>query len=118
MSNEEEEDYFEALEEAVPDIWTINKDPEFLNWLQGIDPLNNRPRQDLINEAQDRLDANRVAQFFKAWQRGGAGKPKEEAITPAQLNKATQDRVHGRITEEAYTKICDNFQKQQTRRGP
>ena len=120
MSNEEndlepEEGYFETLEEAVPDIWTINKDPGFLNWLQEIDPLNSRPRQDLLNEAQDRLDANRVAQFFKAWQRRGSGGTHHDATesryTLDDLRKATQDRVHGRITEEEYKKISDDVQK-------
>ena len=109
-----EEEFFVELEDLVPDWETINKDPGFLNWLQGIDPLNDRPRQDLINEAQNRLDANRVAKFFKAWQRGGSGgthHATEGRYTLADLKKATQDRVHGRITEEEYKKICDDVQK-------
>ena len=131
--------YYDALEEAVPDIWTINKDPKWLEWLGQEDPLTGKTRQQLLEEAQNNLNSNRVAMFFKSFS-GGDGKPKpdsddipkeednvvhdeglagddtpkpkETKITPAQLTKATQDRVHGRITEEAYKKICDDFQKQ------
>jgi len=109
-----EEEYFAELDDLVPDWETINKDPGFLKWLQGIDPLNNRPRQDLLNEAQDRLDANRVAEFIKTWQREGDGDTHhamESKYTINDLKKATQDRVHGKITEEEYKKICDDVQK-------
>jgi len=98
----------------VPDWETINKNPGFLKWLQGIDPLNNRPRQDLLNEAQDRSDANRVAEFIKTWQREGnrgTHYAMESKYTIDDLKKATQDRIHGRITEEEYKKICDDVQK-------
>jgi len=111
---EAEEEYFNALEEAVPDIWTINKDPKWLEWLGQEDPLTGKTRQQLIEEAQNNLDANRVANFFKTFS-GGNGKPKEDLITPAQLQKATQDRIKGKISEEEYTKICDDFQKRLTR---
>jgi hypothetical protein len=131
--------YYDTLEEAVPDIWTINKDPKWLEWLGQEDPLTGKTRQELLEEAQGNLDANRVARFFKTFS-GGNGKdalstddiPKEEdnvvhdeglagdetgqpekvVITPAQFTKATQDRIHGRITEEAYKKLSDDFQKQ------
>ena len=131
--------YYDTLEEAVPDIWTINKDPKWLEWLGQEDPLTGKTRQDLLEEAQNSLDANRVARFFKTFS-GGNGKdtphaddiPKEEdnvshdaglagdesgqpekvVITPAQFAKATQDKIHGRMTEEAYKKLSDDFQKQ------
>jgi hypothetical protein len=108
-----EEEFFAELDDLVPGWESINKNPGFLNWLQGIDPLNNRSRQQLLEEAQDRLDAKRVAVFLKTWQRegdGGTHHATESRYTLDDLKKATQDRVHGRITEEAYKKICDDFQ--------
>jgi hypothetical protein len=109
-----EEEFFAELDDLVPDWETINKNPGFLKWLQGIDPLNDRPRQDLLNEAQNNLDANRVAKFLKTWQRegdGGTHHATKGRYTLDDLRKATQDRVHGRITEEAYKKISDDVQK-------
>jgi len=109
-----EEEFFAELEDLVPNWESINKDPGFLNWLQGMDPLNDRSRQDLLNEAQDRLDANRVVEFIKTWQRegdGGAHHATKGRYTLDDLRKATQDRVHGRITDEEYKKISDSVQK-------
>jgi hypothetical protein len=43
----------------------VNADPRWLQWLAGIDNLNGRTRQDLLNAATAAGDASRIIRFFR-----------------------------------------------------
>lgn len=64
--------FLTRLTELVPDWVQVNGDETFLSWLAEIDPLTGAERQTLLSDAQDRLDAVRVAQFFKTFKAQGA----------------------------------------------
>lgn len=58
---------FDALDRRVDDWRVINESQEFLDWLSLHDPYAGRPRQDLLNEAFRRHDAERVIAFFEGY---------------------------------------------------
>jgi hypothetical protein len=144
------ERYYDRLDDLVPDLFgddgspKINADPNWLQWLSKVDTLSGRRRQDLLDDAQNKLDAERVAAIVNLWKgesgrqpqtvpsetssqetpkledqveapRGPAGfdtgAPQMPVVSAAELRKAAADRIHGRITEEQFQKISDDFQR-------
>jgi hypothetical protein len=63
----------QQVERMVPDLWEVDKDPEWRSWLAGVDTLSGRMRQQLLNDAIASTDANRVAEFFRKFQREAGG---------------------------------------------
>lgn len=63
----QEEIFYQKLKQVVPEWEKINADPDFQQWLSGIDPQTGIQRQIYISDAHQRLDVNRVAYFFHAW---------------------------------------------------
>lgn len=59
--------FFDRLGQLVPDWVTLNGDDGFLKWLDEYDELTGRTRQELLSEAEQARDADRVARFFKTW---------------------------------------------------
>lgn len=59
--------FFDQLGTLVPDWVVINGDDQFLKWLDEYDEFTGRTRQDLLSEAEQARDANRVARFFTSW---------------------------------------------------
>lgn len=59
--------FYSALAAKHADWQSVNAEPEFLKWLDEVDPLYGRPRQTILDEAQNALDAERVAAFFTRW---------------------------------------------------
>lgn len=61
----------EARFNADPELgdkWrALNSDPEFMAWLRHVDPFAGEPRQDLLNRAVDKGDAERCMNFFKVY---------------------------------------------------
>jgi hypothetical protein len=64
----------QRVEAAVPDWRQVNEDPRWLSWLQGYDGLSGYKRQDMLNDATAKGDAERVIRFFRGF-RGEAGQP-------------------------------------------
>ena len=64
-----EVDFFGQLSDKVPDWVTINEDDGFLRWLSEPDELTGVERQQLLNDAEQKRDANRVINFFNAWKK-------------------------------------------------
>lgn len=60
-----------AAFDADPQLGTrwrsLNTDPEFVGWLQHVDPFSGRKRQDLLTEAHGRGDVNRLMSFFRTF---------------------------------------------------
>ena len=114
--------FFTNLDKAIPDWETINRDPAFLNWLGQVDPLTGIRRQELLDQAYAAFDAPRVANFFLTFT-GNGGRPtnneviqsekeKEHEVTREQFNKAAKDTQTGRMTQEEFQKIADQYQTQ------
>ncbi len=70
-----EEKFFDRVTALVPDWETVNTSPEFVSWLQGKAPYSKNTKQELLNEAADALDAERVAQFFTDYKASRAPAP-------------------------------------------
>ncbi len=57
-------DFFDYLDKKVPDWEQINVRPEWLAWLNEVEPLVGQTRRVLLKSAYDALDAKRAAGFF------------------------------------------------------
>lgn len=64
-----EVNFYDRLAMQVPEWQTINDDPEFHTWLGEVDELTGAQRQDILSQAEEKRDADRVARFFKAFRK-------------------------------------------------
>ena len=62
-----EQQFWSDLSTAVPNFRQVNDNPDFQSWLLSHDPMTGITRQTFLDDAQKALDANRVANFFRAW---------------------------------------------------
>lgn len=76
---------FSLLDSNVQDWRTINRDPEFLEWLAEEDPFAGAQRAVMLREAFDKKDGHRVLTFFQAFlnQRRVVTQPPKQAQTPS-----------------------------------
>lgn len=61
------DNFWAAVEAAVPDWKAINANDDFVTWLLETDPASGTARQDLLDDAQSKADSGRVIHLFKAW---------------------------------------------------
>jgi len=80
--------FYTKLTELVEDWQTINKSPEFLDWLAKKDPFVGLTRHTLLEDAHSTLDLDRVAHFFTAFKKDGG---KSEVETPAGEGKTEEE---------------------------
>lgn len=59
--------FFAELNRDAPQWEQLNTDQGFLNYLSGLDPYTGRPRQELFDDAYEKLDAWRIANFFNSF---------------------------------------------------
>ena len=59
--------FWNTLNQEVPNWSDINGDQDFQSWLLEIDPLTGISRQTYLEDAQKKLDAGRVVNFFNTW---------------------------------------------------
>jgi hypothetical protein len=59
--------FWDAVEAAVPNWREINVNDDFATWLFMPDPMTGNIRQDLLDDAQSKGDANRVIHIFRTW---------------------------------------------------
>lgn len=84
-----EVDFFKSLAEAVPDWELVNKDPNFLKWLDEVDELTGEPRQELLSRAEKSRDAARTAKFFTVFKKtsstwaANSNRSLESQVTPS-----------------------------------
>lgn len=99
------ETFLTRLTELVPDWLQVNGDDTFLSWLAEIDPLTGQERQALLLEAQEKLDAPRVAQFFKTFKTLGQTRAETANAGMAQQTvPATQSRAASPTGKVVYTR--------------
>jgi len=84
-----EQMFWSELTAEVPDWREINAEQGFHSWLLEVDPLSGVTRQTYLDNAQNQLDARRVAGFFKTWQslNGGSVAQSPRSVTSSQLEK-------------------------------
>ena len=78
--------FYNRLEQLVPNYRETNQEAGFLEWLGAIDPVYGEPRQAALDTAAQKLDAERVAQIFKAYE-SQSGK----SVTQAQKAQVRQE---------------------------
>jgi hypothetical protein len=61
--------FFDKLRQLVPDMEAINADERWLVWLGELDAAFGLPRQAALDDAQEKLDAPRVAGMFAAFRK-------------------------------------------------
>jgi hypothetical protein len=59
--------FYAQLDQVIPGWEYANTDPSYIQWLQHPDPFAGIARQQLLTNAFEALDAQRVARFFLAW---------------------------------------------------
>ncbi len=79
------EQFWAALDAAVPDWKDINTNPSWIQWLEVFDPIAGKSRQDALNEAQQANDARRVVAMFNLW------KAQNQAPAQAQASQARKE---------------------------
>lgn len=71
------------LDQHAPGWSEQNENPEFIDWLAQADPYTGRTRQELLNQAAERLDGSRVVALFKGFQNENAIVTPPPPVTPA-----------------------------------
>jgi hypothetical protein len=128
--------YTQALDSTIKGDWrAINKDPKFISWLNVVDPISGVPRMNHLQAAAQELRGDQVSSIFNQYIEvagitptkpisfvddipvgGGGGEPIVEGnavrLTAADIQKAQQDHIQGRITEAEYDKIYSDYQKE------
>lgn len=61
--------FYKTLTERVPDWGELNENSAFIAWLNEYDEFAGRTRQALLHDAEQALDATRVAKFFETWKK-------------------------------------------------
>lgn len=103
--------FYDYLNKVLPDWEKQNADPEFLEWLKGLDPVAGQTRQELLLGASARKDAIHVASIFTAYRsatqaasnvfQGGA--PETDGVTLESLAAPTSSGVGGSNSVEKVT---------------
>lgn len=85
------EKMLQTLDERLPNWREVNKDPEFLDWLDLPDPYSGAIRQELLKAAYEQNHTPRVLNFFNGFL------AQEAALSPARqeppADPATSDRL-------------------------
>ena len=77
--------FFDALKREAPQWESLNTDEGFLAHLSGLDPYTGRQRQELFDDAYEKLDAWRIANFFNSYQESRQVNP--EPPIPSRANQ-------------------------------
>lgn len=97
VAETKEDKFFRQLGESAANWETLNTDAGFLGWLAGVDPMTGHTRQDMFNDAYNKLSVNRVAAFFNAY---GGGNQSSVSRT-AQQQKSLESQVVPRQSNAA-----------------
>ena len=90
-----------ALDTAVPNWRQVNSDPRWIGWLNFPEPLSGCRRQDLLNDAVARGDADRVARIFRGFIAEAGGQPapssRPASVLPASYPApSSRGRIYSR----------------------
>jgi len=87
-----EEAFWSNLAQQVPEWQTINNSPDFQAWLLETDMMLGSTRQVQLEDAQSKLDVNRVAAFFRAFAPSGDA-PTPQTAQPTRSASELEKQV-------------------------
>lgn len=100
--------FYDQLASLVPDYESINVDPGFLNWLGESDPVYGVSRQAALDAGANALDAQRVANVFRAYAGTRAAPPKQDnrqelarQAAPTAARGSTQTSQGGKVYSQS-----------------
>jgi len=91
-----DQNFWAALSRTVPDWREVNADPRFQDWLLQVDSLSGNSRQVYLENAQQSLDADRVAYFFASWAEENGTAAEARNNRPAAASELERQVVPGR----------------------
>ena len=94
--------FWADVQRRVPDFMSINSNPNFLAWLDGIDPTTGLQRQSILNSHQERLNAQGIAAVFDAFKQTVSN---SVARNPEELQHPSQSNGHERGQSIANARI-------------
>jgi hypothetical protein len=124
-------DYIKYLDDNIKGKWRVlNKNANFIKWLDVIDPVSMQSRKSALTSAAETLRGAQVASIFNLYigenggdagvviadelpaggGDGGGNLPTTPDLTQADVTKAQNDFVKGKITEEDFDKIYSQYQ--------
>ncbi|MCE3025734.1 hypothetical protein [Salinicola sp. DM10] len=101
-----EAQFWERLSQRVPRLSEINKDPGFLQWLGDVDRFSGVMRQQLLTDAQQQLDADRVADIFDAYSSGTQSSTHSDGASSGK-REIPEDQVQPRQTRSTQTPAAE-----------
>ena len=87
--------FLSRLGRLVPDYATLDTNPKFIEWMNGIEDYSGAVRKDLFKRAEANGDVARVAEFFLAFRNTTKGSNLEGKITPTGSNTGAQSVKQG-----------------------
>jgi hypothetical protein len=94
--------FWADVQRRVPDFVSINSNPNFLAWLDGIDPTTGLQRQSILQNHQDRLNAQGVAAVFNAFKQTVT---QTEQRDPSELQQPHQSNERESVEQNGNTRI-------------
>ena len=86
----EDEKFWRELSNSAPNYAELNRNQAFLDWLALPDRYSGVTRQELLTNARNRLDVQRVAAFFNDFQTEAAPRPRSGPIAETGAPKSPQ----------------------------
>lgn len=100
--------FYDQLASLVPDYEAINVDQGFLAWLGEVDPVYGVPRQAALDAGANALDAQRVANVFRAYVGARTAQPKQDnrqelarQAAPTAAKGSTQTSQGGKVYSQS-----------------
>lgn len=85
---------YSYLNETVPDWRALNKNEDFLNWLERPDMFSGQTRMSMLKKAEAQNDAVRVAAFFKGYlQEAAAVAPQKQVPTEPVKKQVSLEKL-------------------------
>ena len=89
-----EQQFWNKIDKAIPNWKAINGHQDFVTWLFSADPMTGQARQDLLDDAQKKADADRVIHIFKTWiGETGYGEDSETEVAHVESNTELESQV-------------------------
>lgn len=95
----------QRLNRAVPDFDAINADPNWIGWLDEVDPLLRAPRRVVAQEAFDTGDVDAIAHYVDLFRQNAQPVPQENKrqddlerqVTPTRISAASSTAPQGKV---------------------
>jgi len=94
---------YATLDQNMPNWRETNKDPGFVGWLAQTEPLSGQPRRQMLMQAFEAGDAQRVLAFFQAYsgtQEAQTQEPQESKVSLDQLAGPQRQTPAGQPQEQ------------------